>query len=417
MNPDRSTEVLVVGAGPVGLFTALCLAESGVAVEVIDKYHRAASHSYALALHPRTLRLLNEFGLADTLIGLGQKVGRVVLHQGEARLAELNLSTLEAPFNFVLVLPQSLLEAALERGLRDRGVRVVWNHPVLTFDSDPRGVHAIVAKTREVRGGYPVVRSERTEVSTLPIRSSFLVGADGYLSLTRRMLGVDYEDLGGLTGYGLIEFTAPLRARDQVDLVFHDGSTDVLWPVGPDRGRWSVQLPDLEEHRDIDTLRGMIRSRAPWFDFDFGEVHWMATVCFDRRLAKRFGDGRVWLAGDAAHLTLPAGAQSMNIGLQEAYDLAERMTAILREGRPVSVLRDYDRERREEWKRLLGLDGGLHPLPGAPKWSKALAGRLLSSLPATGDDLGRLLEQVGLRFSRPRCRRGSSSVASIGESC
>ncbi len=183
-----------------------------------------------------------------------------------------------------------------------------------------------------------------------------------------------------------------------MSLVIRDESTDVLWPIDADRGRWSVQLQDLSRPPDAAGLKELIGRRAPWFETDFGTIDWLTTVSFQRGLAKRFGRGRVWLAGDAAHYTSPIGVQSMNVGFHEAYDLARRMTDILRKGASLELLRYYNEERSREWKMLLGITNRLRTRPDTPAWAHRLALRLVPSLPASGRDLNALLEQVGLRL-------------------
>src|SRR5208283_1145070 len=111
---EEQTEVLVVGPGPVGLLTALLLAEAGLEVRIIDREERTTTRSYACALHPRVLRLLDQFGLAETLVPLGRKVQTVAFYDGAARRAEVKLSSKAGRFPFLLILPQSALEGALE---------------------------------------------------------------------------------------------------------------------------------------------------------------------------------------------------------------------------------------------------------------------------------------------------------------
>jgi 2-polyprenyl-6-methoxyphenol hydroxylase-like FAD-dependent oxidoreductase len=104
----------------------------------------------------------------------------------------------------------------------------------------------------------------------------------------------------------------------------------------------------------------------------------------------------MWLAGDAGHITGPAGMQSMNVGLREADELTGILAAVLRDRAPVEKLQEYSQKRLEEWQFLLGIEGGLAPKPGADPWIGQNAGRLLPCIPASGDDLAALAAQVGL---------------------
>jgi len=129
--------VLVVGAGPVGLFAALCLSERGLRVRIFDKYARTALHSYALALHPHSLRMLDEFQVVQPLLDRGQRLERVAIHHDDGPATEIDLTRVGGAHPYALALPQLLLEAALERRLEDNGVQVEWNRQVLTFDGEP----------------------------------------------------------------------------------------------------------------------------------------------------------------------------------------------------------------------------------------------------------------------------------------
>jgi 2-polyprenyl-6-methoxyphenol hydroxylase-like FAD-dependent oxidoreductase len=120
-HPDP--EVLVVGAGPVGLVAALFLQQYGVRVEIVDMHQRTTQHSYALAIHPRTLRILDEAGLAEVLIGAGRKLTKVAYYEGRERRAEIDYSTLATKHPYLLVIRQSSLERAAEEALRRKQYR------------------------------------------------------------------------------------------------------------------------------------------------------------------------------------------------------------------------------------------------------------------------------------------------------
>jgi 2-polyprenyl-6-methoxyphenol hydroxylase-like FAD-dependent oxidoreductase len=398
MVAQRETEALVVGAGPVGLFSALCLTEQGVGVQIVDKDWRTTVHSYALAIHPATLRLLDELGLAGELIEHGYRVNRIGIYRGETRLGEIDLSSLEGPYPFVLVVPQSGLEGALEKRLEGSGVKVLWNHKVMALEPGPDGAVAEVARMDRVASGYPVARTEWVITKTSRTRADYVVGADGYDSMTRRALGAEYADLGNVETFAVFEFPSPLDLEGEVRLVLGDDTSNVLWPMTGGRARWSFQVHQSPAGKlDLEALHEKIRDRAPWFQPLPSEVQWTTTIWFERRLADRFGADRVWLAGDSAHLTGPAGVQSMNIGLREARDLADAVAGALRGGSE-EKLHVYARERQREWRRLLGIEGRLSAAEGAPDWAVENGSRLVPCIPAAGADLDLLLRQVGLEI-------------------
>jgi 2-polyprenyl-6-methoxyphenol hydroxylase-like FAD-dependent oxidoreductase len=383
--PDE-VEVLVLGAGPVGLHAAVCLAARGVRVCIVDKYRRTALHSYALALHAESLRLLDESGVTTAVAPLGHRVERIAIHRGD-EVDEIDLAALGPPFPHVLVLPQTLLEGALERRLEEHGVQVAWRHQLLSFDAGPSGVVALVARMPDDAG-------ERPALETHHVRAAYLLAADGYDSLARRLLDLEQIVAGPAFAYGLLEFEAVLSTPETMHLALEPQATDVLWPLAANRGRFSLQLSAADEGADAALLERRIGARMPWFRDGLGATHWCTTVRFEPRLARRFGHGRVWLAGDAARFTSPVAAQSMNVGLREGWDLARRMSAILRDGRSPALLERYDRERLREWRILLGLEGRGRPASPAAVRAGATEARLVSCLPATGRDLELLLQQL-----------------------
>ena len=249
----------------------------------------------------------------------------------------------------------------------------------------------------------------------------FVVGADGHRSLVRRQLGIDYGEAGPSHLFGVFEFEAEPPVRNEVRVVFTDETTSVLWPLPDGRCRWSFQMKadgvelddvhfksrllvqsgqDYFPHLTRELLVNLITERAPWFTTIPGEVFWSALVRFESRLATGFGQDRIWLAGDAAHMTGPVGVQSMNVGLREANRLAEKIEEVQRGAYPLSRISLYEDEFRSEWQQLLGLGGGLVAGPKADDWVASNRHRILPCMPASGRDIGLLAEQIGLGFSR-----------------
>lgn len=400
MSVRRETEVLIVGAGPVGLFTALALAARGIDVTIVDRESRGAEHSYALVLHSRTLELLDGLGLAGRLVERGYKVERVAFHDGRDRCAELDLSALGGRFPFILVLSQSALESVLREGLEEKSVRIAWNHRVSGLQPIPDAVSAEIAELERTAGGYPILQMRWVTSKVHKTRASIVVGADGFHSFTRETAGIVWGTLGRPQSFGLVEFTSDFEPRHESHVVLAKEFTSLLWPLGGGRFRFSFEIDDPAKFDPTpEKLRELARERAPWFVSSVGDVSWTPTVTFERRLTERFGKGRIWLAGDAAHLTGPAGGQSMNVGLKEGHDLAGRLADIVRGKTPVSALESYDAERLAEWRSLLSIDPRLKPLSSASDWVRERAARILPCVPASGEPLKRLLAQIGLELS------------------
>ena len=412
---EERTEVLVVGGGPVGLLTAILLAEAGIEVRLIDCEERTAARSYACALHGRTLKLLSQMGLAAPVIERGRRVQLMAFYDGATRRAELKLSELGGEFPFMVILPQNVFESVLEERLRKLGVTVNWKH---RFDDVQSAGETVVANVEELGGtgtGYIVPHWETVVKSNFPIRAQFLVGADGHGSLVRRRLGIENTQVGGQTFFAAYEFVPEEKVEDEVRVVLDDSTTNVLWPLAGNRYRWTFQVlkgeiasefPEKERRgvrfaeKAVDEkirqyVQKVAKQRAPWFSAGVKGITWCTEVVFEQRVARQFGRDRCWLAGDAAHQTGPVGVQSMNVGMAEAATLAGVLRKVLREKAPLSALETCGAEWQGEWRRLLGLTGGLKPRSETSPWARERAGRILSCLPASHEELGRLAGQLG----------------------
>lgn len=399
MSNSQDPQVLVVGAGPVGLMTALCLAERGVGVRILDKEWRPTLHSFALALHPDTLRALEEFGLARELVERGRKMERVAFYDSAQQAGQLDYSTLPSAHPYLLVLPQSILESALEEKLRQYKVQVEWNHQALSFHQEPDGVQVEVAELEKVSLGYPIARSEWAVRKQSRVAVDYVVAADGYRSSTRQSLGIRFADYGHAQTFFVFEFPYAGSMPQEMRIVLGDGHSNVFWPIDEGRGRWSFEVPMSEtETPDMDQFSKLLQTRAPWFTPVPESIYWSTLIRFDRRLADSCGEGRVWLAGDAVHATGPVGIQSMNLGLREAGLVARNLASALQGGGEAG-LAAYEQATRSEWLELLGVQGGPAATGDAPPWVAADTDRIISCVPGSGEELGRLLSQIGIQYS------------------
>jgi 2-polyprenyl-6-methoxyphenol hydroxylase-like FAD-dependent oxidoreductase len=390
----QQSDVLVAGAGPTGLLTALHLARAGVSVRILDKHWRTGAHSYALALHARSLELLEPLGLVPALLEHGRRVDRVAFWESGQALGRVSLAELGGPFPFVLVLPQSALEGELENRLLAAKVRVLWNHRLERLHEEADGLVAEVARLDRVASGYPIARSEWIVVKSRTERARYAVGADGYHSMLREQLGYRFEQHGALETFSVFELEGDRDPGGELSVMFEGEMTSAIWPMPGTRCRYSFQISHPSQHDpSLNRLNEYIRERAPWLHEVRGEVAWASMVQFDRRLATGMGRNRLWLVGDAVHLTGPIGVQSMNSGLVDAHELAWRLAAVVRGERGPDVLVDYESERMAELRRLFHVEGLAAPDSG-PEWARRRWSRVVSSIPATGAHLDALLGQL-----------------------
>lgn len=414
----KKPEVLVVGAGPVGLFAALQLARHNVRVKIIDKRWRLGAHSYALGLHPQTLELLQRVGLDEAVLARARRIESMALLDGEKRKATLRFDALSSRWPFLAVLQQDVLEDLLLNALEREGVEVLWNHEAAVFEMDAEGVRVQVDRLEEESVGYGVAHREWVVAKSHHFEVPFVIGADGHLSDVRRALGISFDRVGETEHYAVFEFRTHAMLGREMRLVLTDGTASVLWPLPDGYCRWGFQVDASEALGEsptgdrltfatdtsrfpvlaVDHLKTLLADRVPWFDGSVEDMGWRRLVRFERRLATSFGRDRMWLAGDAAHLAGPIGVHSMNVGMREASDLAEQIAQILHEGVSEMRLRSYGRKRTEEWQWLHGVSSEVEASPEADPWIRRHAAGLVGRIPAAGHDLEQLLGQIGLHI-------------------
>ncbi len=413
----KQTDVLVAGAGPVGLFTAMALAERGIKVEILDAEWRTTGRSYALGLHPSSLDFFDQLGLAEDLLSHGFRVDTMAFYRGSDRLGELRFGELDRKYPFVLVLPQNRLEQTLEKSLKRRRVKVRWNHRLARLTDEEDLVAAGIEHLSKDSSGYALASTGTVIDKSFTTRAHLAIGADGHSSRVRHLLDVDFAHLGEPLLFAVFEFTIAGEPHHEVRVVLDDDAVSVLWPLRDGRCRWSFQIPGKVEEEiprvksrfsvqigeqaypfvHEENLEKFIAERAPWFAGRAEEIRWSLAVQFENRLAESFGRGRTWLVGDSTHVTGPAGIQSMNLGFSEAWELTELAAGVVRGETPTDVFTDYAARHRENWLDLLGrrrIEAGI----SAPDWARQAADRLVPLIPAAGADLEALLAQVGLKF-------------------
>jgi 2-polyprenyl-6-methoxyphenol hydroxylase-like FAD-dependent oxidoreductase len=335
--------VLVVGAGPTGLLVAGDLAAAGVETTVLDKRQNESNLSRAFAVHARTLELLDARGLADELVETGQRLDRLQL------LGKINLmlSRLPSRFPYVLISPQYHTERLLERRARSAGADIVSGAEVTGLRQDADGVDV------EVRAADGTVSTRRV---------SYVVGADGVRSTVRHALGLPFPGRSVLRSVML----ADVRLTDPPPDVLTVNSSDAgLAFIAPFGDGWYRLIAWNREHQvadsepvDLEEIRDVTR-RVLGTDFGMYDARWMSRFHNDERQVPRYRVGRVFLAGDAAHVHSPAGGQGMNTGLQDSANLGWKLAAAHAGWAGDDLLDSYHAERFPVGKFVLRLSGGL----------------------------------------------------------
>ncbi|MEU0503363.1 FAD-dependent monooxygenase [Nocardia sp. NPDC005998] len=330
----ETTEVVIAGAGPTGLMLAYELRLAGVDVALVDGLPARTGESRAGGIHARTMEILDQRGLLDDLLPLGR-----IMQAGHFAGLPLDFSDFNTRYPFMLAVLQSVIERELDRRTTELGAVVQWASPVVDFRQDATGV--------EVEIGGPNPRR---------IRAAYLVGCDGGRSAVRKLAGIDYVGTDA-TVTGML---ADVELTDPPAQPFfgHRGAVGDFSAVQFEPGwyRLVVQRHDRVLERGTELSFEDFRTsfvEVAGTDFGMHSPRWVSHYGDAARQADRYRVGRVFVAGDAAHIHYPAGGQGQNLGIQDAVNLGWKLAATLRGNASDELLDTYETERHPIAARVL----------------------------------------------------------------
>ncbi|MFF4981581.1 FAD-dependent oxidoreductase [Streptomyces sp. NPDC001046] len=346
------TDVLVVGAGPTGLALGVDLARRGVTALVLERARTLFPGSRGKGLQPRTMEVFDDLGVLGAIRAAGGPYPVGMIWQdgrraGEHRMFEPVAPSEEAPYDEPWMVPQWRTQEILRARLEELGGRVAFGRELAGLTQDADGIRAVLACGETVTARYAVA-------------------ADGGRSTVRRLLGI------GMTGETLDPhptLVADVRIsgldRENWHLFPPRGPGDGFLAICPLVGTEDFQLvaefpdgsaPDLSP----EGLRKVVAARSHLAPEALTQVSWASDFRPRAALADRFRSGRVFLAGDAAHVHSPAGGQGLNTSVQDAYNLGWKLGAVLRDGAGADLLDSYEAERRPVAADMLGLSTSVH---------------------------------------------------------
>lgn len=395
----QTTDLLIVGAGPTGLSLACQLIRYGVDFLIVETKESVTPYSKAIGVQARTLEIYEQIDLAQRAIEQGTIGGKArLLVDGEVR-GEIEFSQIGkglSAYPFVLMLEQSKNERLLYEYMQANGKEVHWNTELEALSQSDSSVTARV-------------KTATGEIKT--IEAKYLVGCDGPRSLVRHSLGIEF---GGST------FERMFYVADaQVDWQFtHDAlhvclakeSFAVFFPLkGEKRYRIVGVFPEEFAKEEGDVLYEEIEARIKQLaqlELDIHDVEWFSTYKVHTRHASRFSAGRCFLAGDSAHIHSPAGAQGMNTGIQDAYNLAWKLALVLEDVADENLLNTYNEERLENAKNLLRTTDRMFQLVASDEWWLALlrtnvlppVASYILSLDSVRNFIFPLISQTGINY-------------------
>lgn len=346
MSPDKIIDVLIIGAGPTGTTLGIDLARRGLQVRIIDKASKAFGGSRAKGVQPRSLEVFADLGVLDDILAAGSLYPKLGLHVGPFNVPWRMFRNVEPsasiPYPNTWLVPQYSVDSALHAQLGRLGHQAEFGHELVDLMQDAEAVTATVL----------------TSSGQEKITARYMVGADGGSSAVRKKLGVD--------------FSGSTDERDRILIV--DAVTTGLsrdrWHFWPRLGgrfvgacplphtelfQWMIRLaPGEEPPQALAAIVQRIHAHTGNRRISLRDTQWQSVFRPNIRLAEHYRDGRVFLAGDAAHVHTPAGAQGLNTGVQDAYNLGWKLGQVLA-GADEGLLDTYEAERKPIAAAVLGL--------------------------------------------------------------
>jgi 2-polyprenyl-6-methoxyphenol hydroxylase-like FAD-dependent oxidoreductase len=338
-------DVLIAGAGPTGSTLAADLLRRGLRVRLIDKAPHAFKGSRAKGVQPRTLEVFEDLGIFGDVLAEGGAYPLAEIHLGPFtipwRMIKRNKPTPSVPYPNTLLLPQLQTDAILHRLINRLGLNIEFGTAVEGFEQDSNGVTAKLSSGEMVRCRY-------------------LVGADGGSSTVRKSAGIGFAgETNESDKWLIIDGTIDKLSRNRWHMWPRtQGKMIAVCPL-PHSDQFQIMIrlnPDEKPVLDEAALTAQFYTLT---GFSLHDITWTSVFRPNIRLAKQYRVGRVFVAGDAAHVHTPAGGQGLNTGVQDAYNLGWKLGQVI-SGAPDTLLDSYETERKPIAARVLGKSSKLY---------------------------------------------------------
>jgi len=345
------TDVLIVGAGPVGLFLANECARRGIPARLIEEHSSQSVHSKALAIFPRTLEIFDMAGVAEPFLQIANRVTSVSVVTHGRTLAHMRFAPQASPYSFVAMVPQNVTENLLLEELRKTGRDVEYGTRFVA--AEPR--HDRVDATVDCNG------------EPANVTASFVVGCDGAHSTVRHVLGVPLEGGEYRDAFMLADVeTNDALPGNEMQLCPSELGPLAIFPMSAERRRIVATIAEPQgDAPSFELVRRIIAERGPR-GFEARALHWSSYFHIHHRNTARLRMGRVFLAGDAAHVHSPFGGQGMNTGLHDVWNLVWKLDLFLHGNGTEALLDSYQAERLPVIKGVIHITDALTKVMGTP---------------------------------------------------
>jgi 2-polyprenyl-6-methoxyphenol hydroxylase-like FAD-dependent oxidoreductase len=331
-------DVLVVGAGPVGLFCANELARHGLSCRIIDKKSELSDKSKALGIHIRTLDVLEDCGFIEDFLSQGDKVHGAILKSSGHQIASLDFKHIGASRDFLIDLPQDKSERIFFQGLVDKGIKVAWQSELIAIEQESQGVMALVKK----KNG-----------SQEQIKAHWLIACDGAHSTVRSLIGADFIGASYPQTWWLadlhIDWALP---EDKMVINASPKGPLACFPMGNSRYRLVLTAPNDESAPTMADIEQAFHERSSDVAI-LSDPIWITPFSIHHRQIQQYRHNRLFFAGDAAHIHSPMGGQGLNTGIQDIYNLVWKLALVQKRLSKNTLLDSYHAERYPIGKAVL----------------------------------------------------------------
>jgi 2-polyprenyl-6-methoxyphenol hydroxylase-like FAD-dependent oxidoreductase len=399
--------ILIVGAGPVGLTMATELARFGVSVRIIERSPHPTETSRALVVWSRTLELLDRAGCTQAFLEAGLKGHGASLRAGQTVLGRPRFDDISSAYNFALMIPQRDTERLLIEHLRSLGVEVERQVELVSFSNGIDGVEAVL--------GHADGRRET-------VSAPWLLGCDGAHSAIRHGLNIEFH--GSTQGDDWLIADVRLDgehapAADEISIYFHRDGPFVIFPLPGQRARIIATRGKFDAAHPrpdpaITDVQALIDQRAGG-GFSASDPVWLTNFQINERKVSQYRYGRIFLAGDAAHIHSPAGGQGMNTGMQDAINLAWKLAMVVHGDTRESLLDSYSPERNAVGDMVLRNASALTDVATltnpAAQAARNLVARFLLGFHAVRHEMATTMSEVDIAYTKSPLSSGHHAGA------
>ncbi len=352
-----NTEVMIIGAGPSGLMMALTLQKEGIPFRIIEKKSSFSDQSKALAIQARSLEILERLEVIDPFLKKGKKLENAFFFHNKNTLGHVDFRKMQSPYPFPLCLEQSETENILREKLASLRVSIETETELVSIKPQKEKVDLVLQKKNEI------------EQAT----ASWVVGCDGCHSLVRKSLSLSFKGKLFKDVFSLADlYIKGDIAESSLSIFLEPSGVMAIFPL-PEKNKFRL-IFQMEKYRNFlrknaSLEHGVLSSKdipSPTMEeaqnmlssYVNGKIElynpvWLANFHINSRLTTKYQVDSLFLVGDAAHIHSPVGGQGMNTGFQDAFNLAWKLSYVIKKKSPPSLLKTYQKERGSVGKTLL----------------------------------------------------------------